>query len=153
MARMDMGRRNRKRRDDESDDFSFLSRGTALAGLLAAVTIASPSLMAAEPTPDRPPNIIFMLADDLGYGDLSSYNPESKGEAPNNTPIRTPALDSMAKNGMRSDGFPLAAPLCSPSRRALLSAVMRVDWANGLKLTAGRPTGWSRPGNRRSACG
>jgi len=68
------------------------------------------------------PNIIFMLADDLGYGDLSSYNPDTKGEAPNNTPIRTPALDSMARNGARLTDFHSAAPLCSPSRRALLSA-------------------------------
>jgi len=68
------------------------------------------------------PNIIFMLADDLGYGDLSCYNPNSNGEAPNNTPIRTPALDSMARNGVRLTDFHSAAPLCSPSRRALLSA-------------------------------
>ncbi|MBT3190982.1 MAG: sulfatase-like hydrolase/transferase [Verrucomicrobia bacterium] len=68
------------------------------------------------------PNIIFMLADDLGYGDLSSYNPKSEGEAPNNTPIRTPNLDRMAENGVRMTDFHSAAPICSPSRRALLTA-------------------------------
>lgn len=68
------------------------------------------------------PNVIFMLADDLGYGDLSSYNPKSKGESPNNTPIRTPNLDRMAKSGVRYTDFHSAAPICSPSRRALLTA-------------------------------
>ena len=79
-------------------------------------------LMALSEAQAEPPNIIFMLADDLGYGDLSSYNPYTRGEAPNNTPIRTPALDSMAKNGVRLTDFHSPAPLCSPSRRALLSA-------------------------------
>ncbi|MDB2318338.1 sulfatase-like hydrolase/transferase [bacterium] len=68
------------------------------------------------------PNIILMLADDLGYGDLSSYNPNSEGNEPNNTPIRTPILNDMAKNGVRFTDFHSAAPICSPSRRALLTA-------------------------------
>jgi arylsulfatase A len=68
------------------------------------------------------PNVIFMLADDLGYGDLSSYNPKSEGETPNNTPIRTPNLDRMAKSGVRYTDFHSAASICSPSRRALLTA-------------------------------
>lgn len=67
------------------------------------------------------PNIIFMLADDLGYGDLSSYNPNTEGEAPNNTPIRTPNLDQMAARGARFTDFHSAAPICSPARRALLT--------------------------------
>jgi arylsulfatase A-like enzyme len=68
------------------------------------------------------PNVIFMLADDLGYGDLTSYNPKSEGDAPNNTPIRTPNLNRMAKSGVRYTSFYSAAPICSPSRRALLTA-------------------------------
>jgi arylsulfatase A-like enzyme len=70
----------------------------------------------------KQPNIIFMLADDLGYGDLSSYNPNTEGVAPNNTLIKTPNLNSMAKNGIRYTDFHSAAPICSPSRRALLTA-------------------------------
>jgi arylsulfatase A len=70
----------------------------------------------------KQPNVIFMLADDLGYGDLSSYNPQTNGVPPNNTPIRTPNLDRMAKNGAQLTDFHSAAPICSPSRRALLTA-------------------------------
>jgi len=68
------------------------------------------------------PNIIFMLADDLGYGDLSSYNPNAEGVAPLNTPINTPNLDRLAKGGAMMTDFHSAAPICSPSRRALLTA-------------------------------
>ena len=71
---------------------------------------------------DTRPNIIFMMADDLGYGDLSSYNPNAEGAAPNNTPIRTPHLDQMARRGLRFTDMHSAAPLCSPSRRAILTA-------------------------------
>jgi arylsulfatase A len=80
------------------------------------------------------PNIIFMLADDLGYGDLSCYNPEFQGDIPNNTPIATPHINSLATNGVRFTDFHSAAPICSPSRRALLTAryPSRLgEWAEG----------------------
>jgi arylsulfatase A-like enzyme len=80
------------------------------------------------------PNIIFMLADDLGYGDLNTYNPNAEGRAPNNTPIHTPNLNSMAKDGVRFTDFHSAAPICSPSRRALLTARYQSrlgQWAEG----------------------
>lgn len=70
---------------------------------------------------EQRPNIIFMLADDLGYGDLSCYNPHAKGDAPNATPIRTPHLDRMAERGARYTDFYSAAPICSPARRAFLT--------------------------------
>jgi len=62
---------------------------------------------------DRAPNIIFFLADDLGYGDLGCYNPD--------TDINAPVLDGLAKNGIRFTDHYAAATICSPSRRAFLS--------------------------------
>jgi arylsulfatase len=57
------------------------------------------------------PNVVFILCDDLGYGDLGSYGSK----------IRTPNLDRMAAEGMRFTNFCSADPVCSPSRAALLT--------------------------------
>lgn len=64
-----------------------------------------------ETTDKALPNIVIMLADDLGYGDLSSYG----GVA------RTPNLDQLAREGIRFTDFYAAAPNCSPSRVGLLT--------------------------------
>ena len=59
----------------------------------------------------QPPNIVFILCDDLGYGDLGTYGSR----------IRTPNLDRMAADGVRFTNFCSADPVCSPSRAALLT--------------------------------
>lgn len=60
----------------------------------------------------RPPNVVVIFCDDLGYGDLSCYG---------NTAYKTPNLDRMAREGTRFTSFYAASPACSPSRAALLT--------------------------------
>lgn len=60
----------------------------------------------------RPPNIIIIYADDLGYGDLSCYGSRA---------IKTPNLDRMAREGIRLTSFYSVAPVCTPSRAGLLT--------------------------------
>jgi arylsulfatase A len=63
------------------------------------------------PSSNRTPNIIFIYADDLGYGDIGIYG----------SSIRTPNIDDMARGGARLLNFYSASPVCSPSRAALLT--------------------------------
>jgi arylsulfatase A-like enzyme len=58
------------------------------------------------------PNIILVVADDLGYGDLASYG---------NTIVKTPHLDEMAASGIRFERFYAASPVCSPTRGSILT--------------------------------
>ncbi len=59
------------------------------------------------------PNIVILYADDLGYGDLTCYNPDSK--------IPTPHLDKLAAEGMRFTDGHSSSGICTPSRYALLT--------------------------------
>ena len=99
---------------------------TAVCGLaLLAVTSRGAAPLAGEttgqPGSDRPPNIVIITADDLGWGDLGSYG------HPN---IRTPHLDRMAAEGQRWTSFYSQAPVCSPSRAALLTG--RIHLRSGM---------------------
>lgn len=60
----------------------------------------------------RPPNVVLMNCDDLGYGDLGCYGSQLNA---------TPALDRLAQDGMRFTDFSMASPVCSPSRAAMLT--------------------------------
>ncbi len=66
----------------------------------------------ARPTAAPQPNIVLLVADDLGYSDLALYA---------DTGLVTPHLERMASNGMRFTDFYVAAAFCSPSRAALLT--------------------------------
>lgn len=70
----------------------------------------------------QPPNIVYILADDLGYGDISIYNPQSK--------IHTPHIDSLAKEGMRFTDAHAPSSVCTPSRYGLLTG--RYCWRSRL---------------------
>jgi arylsulfatase A len=87
---------------------------------VALIAIALPSPAA------KPPNFIIILADDLGYGDLSCYGHPT---------INTPNLDRMAQEGMRFTDFYVCAPVCTPSRAGLLTG--RLPIRTGM---AGAPT-------------
>ncbi len=73
------------------------------------IAAAATPLLAAPP--ENPPNIVFILCDDLGFGDLASYGSK----------IHTPNLDRLAAEGVRFTNFCSADPVCSPSRAALLT--------------------------------
>lgn len=79
----------------------------ALCALLMGAGITG----AAEPTR---PNIVFILADDLGWGELGSYG---------QTKIRTPHLDRLAAQGMRFTNAYSGAPVCAPSRCTLMTGL------------------------------
>lgn len=64
--------------------------------------------------PDKRPNILFILTDDLRWDALGCYG---------NEVVRTPNLDTLAREGARLDAFYVAAPLCTPSRAAFLSGL------------------------------
>lgn len=83
-----------------------LLSGIALLGLTA---VAGPALGAPR---RRRPNIIVILTDDLGFGDIGAYGGKS---------IRTPRLDRMASEGLLFTNFHAAANVCTPSRAGLLT--------------------------------
>lgn len=96
------------------DDFSVAGEASSSPGKPAAA--AEDNAPAVGNAPPRPattkPNFVVIFADDLGYGDISCYNPKA---------TQTPVLDRMAKEGFRSTDFFVPANVCSPSRAALLT--------------------------------
>lgn len=79
--------------------------------LKKVLTLASFIILIGASADDRP-NIVFLFADDLGYGDIGSFNPEVK---------HTANIDQLADAGMKFSSFYAASPVCSPSRAALLT--------------------------------
>ena len=77
------------------------------------------------PTLAEPANLILMMADDLGYNDLSCYGSERQ---------KTPVLDKLAKEGLRLTSFYAGATVCTPSRMALLTGAYppRLGWNGGV---------------------
>ena len=86
----------------------FLARTAGLAALSAASSGYSLSVLSSESRP----NIVLIMADDLGYGDVGCYGCSD---------IRTSAIDSLAVEGVRFTTFYANAPECTPTRTALLT--------------------------------
>ena len=61
---------------------------------------------------DARPNIIVIMADDMGYGDISCFGSKA---------IHTPHLDDLAENGVKLNSFYASSPICTPSRFTVLT--------------------------------
>jgi len=93
--------------------FNYTRRDFLRAIGFGGVALATPGwLPAREVSPAHKPNILLILVDDLGYGDLSSYGAKD---------MKTPNIDKLVVSGMRFDNFYANCPVCSPTRASLLS--------------------------------
>ena len=100
-------------------DIPMICKGRlATVGALLAIAVSSV-------TEARPPNVVLIMADDLGYHDLACYgHPE----------IETPVIDGLAKDGVKLTSFYAGATVCTPSRMALLTGAYptRLGWTKGV---------------------
>ncbi len=99
---------------------AWLGRVANLLGV-AATAVAASAAAPPDGAPDRKPNFVIIFCDDLGYGDLGCYG---------NPTINTPTLDRMAAEGQKWTSFYAGAPVCTPSRAALLTG--RVPVRSGM---------------------
>src|SRR5699024_689798 len=73
-------------------------------------------------TPDTRPNIIVVLCDDLGFGDVGVlFQNQLRRTDPTAPSLRTPRIDQMAEEGLTLTGMYCSAPVCAPSRASLLT--------------------------------
>src|ERR1700751_2554329 len=100
-----------------------MSRHLAVS-LLAVVLVVSGNASTAAQQPEKP-NVVFILADNVGYGDLGPYGGGELRGAP------TPRIDQMAREGLLLDQY-MVEPACTPSRAALMTGQYSIR--NGLSL-------------------
>src|SRR5437868_1605329 len=96
---------------------SFISRTAAVVGLTASGPALSAALRSTKP------NIIFILADDLGYADVACYGARS---------YRTPNIDRIAREGIKLTQGYANSSICSPTRFALITGRYQYRLAGGL---------------------
>lgn len=92
------------------------SRRSSLRRLLALVLLGC--ALGAPAAPARP-NFVFLLIDDMGYGDMSCYGDKD---------VQTVHLDQLASEGLRFTQFSVASPICSPSRTGFTTGQFPVRW-------------------------
>ena len=88
----------------------------------STVLFANHSTGQAPNQPDQPPNVVFIFADDLGYGDVGCYGA---------TKLKTPNIDQLAKEGRRFTDAHTASAVCTPSRYGLLTGEYPLRAMNG----------------------
>ncbi len=97
--------------NNESDSNARIFAGLRILAILMAIVLPATATSAAER-----PNIVMLLADDLGYKDIGC----------DGGPVKTPALDGLAANGVRFTDFYSGAAVCSPSRATLLTGRLHI---------------------------
>jgi len=102
-----------------------LRRLVSAAALLATMALVQGAINAPAFAEDKKPNVVFILADNVGFGDLGPYGGGELRGAP------TPRIDQLAKEGLRLTQF-LVEPACTPSRAALMTGQYSIR--NGLSL-------------------
>jgi arylsulfatase A len=103
-------------------DINILSMKLTLVYTLIALLLYNCNMEKKEKETIKPPNIIYILADDLGYGDVSIYNSDSK--------IQTPNIDKLANEGMRFTDAQSPSSVCTPTRYGILTG--RYCWRSEL---------------------
>jgi len=111
---------------------NFLYKRIKIGGLLLVILLFSTWQLPAK-TKGKRPNIIFILADDLGYGDVSCLNEDSK--------VQTPNIDKLASEGVLFTDAHANASVCTPSRYGILTG--RYAWRSRLKHMVLMP--WEAP--------
>ncbi len=110
--------------------FRFFSLATVLAGSLAMAFTMPSTVRNVKPLKaNRPPNIILVLIDDMGIGDVGCYRPDTAGFAKAGPQLPpTPNIDRLAAEGIRFTNYYSAAPICSPSRVGLTTGTVPGKW-------------------------
>jgi len=112
-----------------------MTHGSRFARFLFAALIGAAAAIGPAEAKERRPNLLVIVADDLGYSDLGAFGGE----------IRTPNLDKLALNGIRLAGFH-TAPTCSPTRSMLLSGTDNHRAGLGTMAEMIRPNQQGKPG-------
>jgi arylsulfatase A-like enzyme len=99
---------------DDVNAFRAAKRGRlfTLITFFTALAVTTSMVNGAEATSSDRPNIVLVMADDMGWGQTGYYN---------HPILKTPHLDAMAANGLRFDRFYAGAPVCSPTRASVLT--------------------------------
>ena len=100
-----------------------MNKWLKVSGVFIVVLLFTQSCVAEQRKIIPAPNIVVIFADDMGYGDVSALNPDSR--------IQTPNLDDMAKDGMVFTDAHTSSSVCTPSRYGLLTG--RYNWRTRLK--------------------
>lgn len=88
----------------------IISNRFVLAASIAGMGL--PLLSSGSPVQPKKPNVVIILTDDMGYGDISCYN---------SSQVKTPNIDRLAKKGVSFTNFYVPTPYCAPSRATLLT--------------------------------